>query len=861
MKVLNIRPFVWKRSVCLGSQLNRMLLPALLSAAVLITGGCTRMLNSHYSDTLPVMEGQLSMKGLHSQITIRRDDMGIPFIEASDMQDLSFAIGYVNASDRLTQMVGIKLLSQGRLSEMAGKPALDIDVFMRTLNLSKSARILFDGLSQENKILLGRYAQGVNAYIEQHSDKLPPELAMSGYKPEKWVPMDSMSILALVNFALSFNMHEETESLILAKAVGTEKAAWLMPIHPDEPLPLDEARKLKGLDLQGTLSSLKGTIAADDILAALGLTGIASSNNWAVAKGMTERKASILANDTHLLLTLPSLWNMMHIRCNGLDAAGVCAAGLPGIVAGYNGHIAWGMTMVMADNQDLFLEKLKTTDGKMSYLYKGSWLPVTQRKETFIVRGYEPVHITVQETIHGPLLNDILKRPPKNPFMSNPVELPYGIALSWAAFEPEDKSLDAFFSLLTAESVDEAVPILKRIQIMALNMVVADKENIAWQVTGRYPVRKSGRGLMPSPGWTGEYDWNGFLSVDKYPCSLNPPEGYIATANNKTVGADYPHILSSSWYWPDRIDRIVEMIKATKDHTAKTSKDIQLDTHTSSLPAIRKVLLEGDLSRPIASEIDSWQDESVKEKAREALAMIREFDGDLSVHSRNAVIMGAFINTLTREIFLDELGPTTSPTWKAFVSCNSMSYNATSDHLIVRGDESPFWDDTTTSVQETKARIIARALAKSIVLIEESLGKNRNAWTWGKFHTYDFVTESCRMAPNLDFVQRAGLSFLNSYFNRGPFPAPGDFTTPNISAYMIGKDFNTWLIPAMRLVVDFSLEEPVFVINSTGQSDNPSSPYYDDGIHAWLKGDYRSFPFADDRIEKQYRKVLVLVPE
>lgn len=857
----NISPRVKKRDAATGSLLNRMLIPALLSAAMVFSCGCTRMLSSHYADTLPVIEGQLSMQGLHSPVTIRRDDMGIPFIEASDMRDLAFAIGYVNASDRFTQMVGIKLLSQGRLSEMAGKPALEIDIFMRTVNLTKAARILYEDLSEENKGLLARYSEGVNAYIDQYRDKLPPELAMGGYKPEKWEPRDSMSILALVNFALSFNLHEETETLILAKAKGPENIAWLMPIHPDEPLPLEEARKLEGLDLRGTLPGLEKVAAAGDILASLGFTGIAASNNWAISKNLTEGKASILANDTHLLLTLPSLWNMMHIRCNGLDAAGVGAAGLPGIVAGYNGHIAWGMTMVMADNQDLFLEKLKREGGELKYLHKGSWLPVSRREETFQVRGHEPVHITVQETIHGPLLNDAVKIPPRNLFMPNPVELPYGIALSWAAFEPGDKSLDAFFSLLTAKSVEQAVPILKGFQVMALNMVVADRENIAWQVTGRYPLRKKGRGLVPSPGWTGEYDWNGFLSADKFPGSLNPPEGYIATANNRTVPADFPHILSSSWYWPDRVDRIVEMIRATKGHTAKTSRDIQLDTHTSSLQGIKKILFEGDLSRSIAFEIESRQDGHMKEKSREALAMIREFDGDLSVHSRNAVIIGAFLNTLTREIFLDELGPEDSPTWKAFISTNSMSYNATSDHLMVRGDESPFWDDLNTPVRETKAGIIARSLAKSIVLIEKDLGKDRSAWAWGKIHTYDFVTESSKMAQYFGFAQRTGMNLLSPYFNRGPFPAPGDFTTPNISGYMIGQDFNTWLIPAMRLVVDFSLEEPVFIINSTGQSDNPSSPYYDDGIHAWLKGEYRSFPFAKDRIEKQYKKVLLLKPE
>ncbi len=861
MKESNTRPFAGARHGRHGRLLSRMTVCTFLIAAVLLSGGCTRLLTSHYSDTLPQTEGRLSIKGLHSRVTIRRDEMSIPFIEASDMQDLAMAIGYVNASDRLTQMIGTKLLSQGRLSEMAGEPALDIDIFMRTVSITKAARILYEGLSPENKVFLDRYAEGVNAYIEQYRDKLPPELAMSGYTPGKWEPLDSMSILALVNFALSFNLHEEAEALVLAQAVGHEKAAWLMPVHPDEPLPMGEGNKLSGINLKGTLAGLKKVAAAGETLASLGFTGIAASNNWAISKDLTERKASIFANDTHLQLMLPSLWNMMHIRCKGIDAAGVCAAGLPGIVAGYNGHIAWGMTMVMADNQDLFLEKLKVQDGELSYLHKGSWLPVTRREETFHIRGHEPVRITVRETIHGPLLNDAVKLPPKNLFMPNPVELPYGIALSWAAFEPEDKSLDAFFSLLAATSVDEAVPILKRIRVMALNMVVADRENIAWQVTGRYPVRKSGRGLVPSPGWTGEYDWDGFLDVDKYPSSLNPPEGYIATANNKTVSAGYPHILSSSWYWPDRINRIVEMIQATRGHTAQTSRDIQLDTHTSSLPGIRKVLLEGDSSRAIASEIAAWQDESMKENAREALAMFREFDGDLNVLSRNAVIMGAFMNALTGEIFLDELGPSGSPAWKAFISSNSMSYNATSDHLIVRGDESPFWDDAKTPARETKALIIARSLAKSIVLIEESLGKDRTAWTWGKLHTYGFVTESSRMAPHLEFAQRAGLSLLSSYFNRGPFPAPGDFTTPNISAYMIGRDFDTWLIPAMRLVVDFSLEEPVFIINSTGQSDNPSSPHYDDGIHAWLEGRYRGFPFANAAIEKQYGKVLLLEPE
>ncbi len=828
---------------------------------ILLTPSCTRMLSSHYAGSILPQEGKTAVSGISSPVTVRRDNLGIPYIEAGNMKDLAFAMGYVHASDRLTQMVGLKLVSQGRLSEMAGEPGLDTDIFMRTVNLKKSAQLMYADLSAENRELLERYAQGVNACLEQHRDNLPPELSMSGYKPDKWEAMDSVCIMALVNFALAFNMHEEIGSLSLIQAVGPEKAAWLLPVSPDEPLPFGEGKKLEGVDLTGRLSSLEKVSSAAGTLASLGLTGIAASNNWVIARERTARGASILANDTHLALTMPSLWNMMHVRCGELDAAGICAAGLPGIVAGYNGSIAWGMTMVMSDNQDIFLERLRFVDGVLCSEHRGSWLPVKNREETVMVRGRGPVRFVVQETLHGPLLNDVVKREPTNLFLPEAVELPLGIAFSWAAFEPGDRSLDAFFALSSARSVREAVPLMRRFQAMALNMVIADRDNIAWQVTGRYPLRGKGTGLMPSPGWTGEYDWKGFLPTGSYPSSLNPPEGYVGTANNKTVSSDYPHVLSSSWYWPDRADRIREMITATKGHTSRTSMDMQLDATSPTALRMKKLLLEGPFAKALAGEIGSWPDGDLRKKARQALDSLKGFDGRMAPDSKDACIVGAFTQALTREVFLDELGPETSRAWKAFISCNSMSYNATSDHLFIRGDESPFWDDAATPGKEAKVQIVARSLAHAVELLEDRLGRDSASWSWGALHTYRFVTESAKMAPHLGFLQRAGLSLMGPYFNRGPFSAPGDYTTLNMSGYMIGKDFETWLIPAMRIVVDFGLEEPFFGVNSTGQSDNPSSPNYDDGIHAWLEGRYQSFPFGKERVEKQYSRVLLLEPE
>jgi acyl-homoserine-lactone acylase len=855
----------WRTCVCSRESLSilpaRALMMALALLLIILTGSCTRMITSHYEKTVLPQEGKTAIQGISHPVVIRRDNLGIPFIEADNMQDLAFAIGYVNASDRLTQMIGFKLVSQGRLSEMAGEPGLDTDIFMRTINLKKSAEILYNDLSPEKKVLLDCYARGVNAYLDQYRDKLPPELAMSGYRPEKWEVMDSISLMSLVNFALAFNMHEEIGSLSLIQAIGPEKTAWLLPVSPDEPIPFSEGQKLEGINLKGRLPSLERVSSAGQTLADLGLTGIAASNNWVISKERTAHGASILANDTHLFLTLPSLWNMMHIRCKDLDVAGICTAGLPSIVAGYNGHIAWGMTMVMSDNQDVFLEQMKYVGGKLCYQYKGSWLPVKDREETIMVKGKGPVHIVVHETLHGPLLNDVVKKEPTNLFLPDAVELPLGIAFSWAAFEQGDKSLDAFFDISHARSVQEAIPLVRQFQAMALNMVIADKDNIAWQVTGRYPIRGKGMGLMPSPGWTGEYDWKGFLPVDKFPCALNPPEGYVGTANNKTVSSSYPFVLSSSWYWPDRADRIKGMITTAKGHTFKTSMDMQLDATSLTALQMRKLLLEGTFSQSVSREIDSWTDGDMMKKARQALAMIKDSDGSLSASSKDACIFGAFTHVLTMEIFLDELGPVDSRTWKAFISCNSMSYNATSDHLFVRGDESPFWDDVKTPEKETKVRIVARSLVHAMDFLEDKLGKDNAEWAWGKLHTYHFITETSRMAPHLGFMEKTALSFLSPYFNRGPFPAGGDYTTLNVSGYMIGKDFNTWLIPAMRIVVDFSQEEPMYGVNSTGQSDNPSSPNYDDGIHAWLEGRYQSFPFGKDRVEKQYSKVLVLEPK
>ena len=823
-------------------------------------GGCSGLVNWHFKGQLDAAKGQIIMEGLKETVTVRRDVYGIPFVEAKNMEDMAMAIGYVHATDRLAQMISMKLLSEGRLAEMAGPAVLNLDIYMRTMNLKSEAEALYKNISAENLRLLKCYSDGVNAYIGQHKNRMPPGLALAGYQPEAWQPIDSLKLFTLLNFGLAFNLPEEIAALNIAQVVGAQKTAWLLPIHPDEPIPLDEAEKLKDIDFNNLAGSVAQINKLQSLLSSVGLNGNAASNNWAISRERTKNGASILCNDMHLPLSMPSMWNMVHVRFGIHDLAGMSMAGIPVIVAGYNGHIAWGMTMVMADNQDLFLEKLKTENGRLHYLYKGQWIPVQEHREIFNIKGKPPIAVTIQETVHGPLLNEALSQEPIHVMQAKSINFPYGVALSRTLPPPDDDSINTFFQLNLAQSVDEAIPIIKRFRSIPLNMVFADKDNIAWQVIGNYPVRSKGRGLMPSPGWTGEYDWMGLLKTEALPSRKNPAAGFIGTANNRTVSRDYPYVLSSSWYWPERIERIEQMALATDQHTTQTNMNMQLDTYSLFVPKLKEVILKGKLAGDILKQIDLLKDEKKTAQARLALNMLRNFKGDMKAHSNEAALMGAFLNSVTKNTFFDELDTVDGRAWKSFLIVNNESYNATCDHLLVRGDASPFWDNVKTPQKETKAQIIALSLADAVGYLETALGKDSSKWSWGALHTSTWETDTSLLAPHFGFFERAALKSLWSYLNRGPYPAGGDIFTLNVSMYMMGKDFKTWNIPSMRLIVDFSQVEPMLAVNSSGQSDNPSSPHYDDGITAWREGRYIPFPFGDAAIKKQYQDVLTFSP-
>ena len=800
-----------------------------VAAAVVSLLGLTGcQINNHSSESLIPTSGVQPLKGLAQNVSVRRNSQGMPLIESSSFHDALFTLGYVHASDRISQMVRMRLLAQGRLAELEGSNALDTDRLMRSINLKKNAGELYKSSSPRLKKFFEVYARGVNAYLFRYRDKLPADLAQAGYKTEYWKPEDSALMFSLLSFSTSVNLQEELNALVLAQKVGAEKLAWLTPTYPNEQLPIDEASKLKGLNLTG----LNDVTQALERVTQLNLPGVTASSGWVIDPKRSRSGKSLLANDIHQPIGIPSAWNFVQIRAPKYQAAGASIAGLPTLFAGFNGKVAWGMSMAMGDNQDVFLEKLKRQGNTLYYQVDGKWLPTTVRNETYFIKGQRPLREAVYETRHGPLLNSAL---------GNPVALnsTLGLALKTPALQG-DKTLDAFFDLSRAQTSESASDASREIRAIALNLLYADASHIGWQVTGLYPNRREGLGLFPSPGWDSRYDWDGYADPMLHPYDQDPVQGWLGTANQRTAAYGYGMQLSNSWLPPERSERIAQLAGSGKQDT-RSMIAMQYDQTTLFAAKLKSMFTAPGMAQPLKDAIAALP-ASDQSKARTALSRLMAFDGKLSPHSADAALYELFLQESTQHIFIDELGPESSASWKAFVANGNLSYSAQADHLLGRED-SPFWDDVRTSQKEDKPTILARSLASAISTGERLMGSDQKAWQWGKLHHYLWRN-------------------ANGQVVRGPIAAGGDHTTLNVSAYNAGSNnFETTLIPAMRMIIDFGQTEPMMGQNSSGQSSNPASAHYADGIDPWLKGQYTGFPMQPQNFDRSYGKTrLTLVP-
>ncbi|MBU0493121.1 MAG: penicillin acylase family protein [Chloroflexi bacterium] len=824
-----------------------LLITALLLLALLVgsvgAGGYWML----FQRPLPETAGTLKVPGLTGRVEVIRDKWGIPHIYAESAADLFFAQGYVTAGDRLAQMEVQRRLGSGRLAEVAGESVLETDRLMRTLGLRRVAEAEWAALQkdpathdspyQDAAPIMLAYAAGVNAYIDTHRDRLPLELTLLGVSPEPWTPVDTLVWGKVMALGQCANLDYELARLAISERLGQGKTQELVPGYPaDAPLIIPDnvsetppftaqASVRDGLQSVASLdygpARTRAEIAGPELLAylqriraAAGLGGPGTgSNNWVIDGTRSASGRPLLANDPHMGIQMPALWYLVHLEGAGFDVIGASLPGVPGVVLGHNQRIAWGATNSIADVQDLYVEHLSPGE-PLQYEYRGGWYDVRVITETIGVRNAPAQTLHVRYTRHGPIVSDVLP--------GQSADLP--LALRWTALDISPM-MPALLALNRAATWTDFRDALRQWAAPSLNMVYADVYGeIGYQLPGRIPVRAHGQGDVPAAGWTGEYEWEGYIPFDQLPSRYNPPEGYIVTANNRIVGDGYPYHLASEYDMGNRAQRITDLLTERKGLTARDLQAIQGDVLSLSADRIVPYLLR-------------VTPQNVTEQ--EVLAHLENWDRLVTADSPGACVFEVWRWHILRDTFGDELGDLLD------LYMGTPQAVTLLESLLATPD-SEWFDDTRTAARETWPDIARLSLEHAIDELEARLGPDTTNWAWGRLHTATFESEAA-IHPLLALV-----------LNRGPYPRPGDVLTVNVGSY--NGQYQQRQLPAYRQVVDMANWRESWMVLTVGQSAHPASPHYDDLLPLWLDGHYAPMLFEREDVVANAEATLVLTP-
>ncbi len=718
--------------------------------------------------TLPQTAGRLSLKGLSAPVEVERDRHGVVRIQAQNLKDLLFAQGFVHAQERLWQMEFQRRVGQGRLAEILGEAALSQDRFLRTWGFYEAAKKAYARLYPEEKEAVEAYVAGVNAYLASGAP-LPPEFRLLGFRPEPWTGPDVLVWAKMMSFDLSGNWEEELlRHRLLARGVSPERLLELLPPYPE-----DAPTVLQAGDLNPPLEREEAPSA---LLRMAPPRFLEASNNWVVSGSRTATGKPFLTDDPHLGLSAPSLWFLMALKAPGFSVIGASLPGVPGIVIGRNERIAWGVTNVGADVQDLYL--LEDVGGR-GYRYRGQVVPYRVREERIRVKGGKEEVLRVRETVYGPVITDALKDPPKTP-----------MALRWVSLDEEDHILKAYLGVNRAGNWEEFLEALRVYSAPSQNFVYADVEgHIGYVAPGKFPIRREGHtGMVPVPG-DGSWDWLGYRPPEAWPQVLDPEEGLIVTANHKVTPKGFPYALTYDWAEPYRAERILELLRAKEKLTLEDMKAVQLD---------QKSLLYRDF-RPVLELLTPLSERS--QRARERLLA---WDGTMGKDSEEALLFALWYTELTR-LPEKEVG---EPYW------DEPRYLL---KALKGGDRN--CDQEGTEYRETCLDFAALALERALDR-KEALGVR----AWGEVHRAAFPHAVLTHTP------------LKRLSDRG-VPFGGDRYTVNVGPFDPAT-LQMAHGPSYRQIVDLADLEASLFIHPMGQSGHLLSPHYADLLPLWGKGSY-----------------------
>jgi penicillin amidase len=753
----------------------------------------------------PQTGGELEVVGLHAPVTVWRDARGVPSLSATDEHDLFFAQGFVHAQDRLWQMQLGRMFARGELAAAFGEAALDADRMVWTLGLPLAAARSEQRLDPETRAALQAYAEGVNAYLHSGAS-LPVEFAVLGVQPDPWRVTDSLLVGEAIAMGLGQNASTEVLRLRVAAQLGPDGVAALLPDYPARyPVVVPTAQAGE------PPPPLPGAVPK------LGHPG-AGSNAFVVAGSRTATGQPILANDTHLALSAPSIWYENALYGGSYAVTGFSLPGAPFVAIGHNGSVAWGLTSLVSDAQDLYLEHL---DEAGRYEAEGQWLPLEVEVHTLAVAGADPVEHQVRLTRHGPLANQALYGAASLPPLALRSQTREGSTL-----------MRAMATMDRARDWPSFVEALRDWDRPGVNFVYADTAgNIGYHAAGRIPIRAPGdTGQWPVEGWTADHEWAGFIPFDELPQALNPPAGFLVSANNRVVGEDYPYTITHDWGDPFRAARLTEQLAAHGRLTLEDAARLQRDTYSVQADELLPYLLAARPEDPLE---------------REALASLEGWDRRFETDNVAALVYFAWSWKLVPAILADELGEPLMADLDPIVRIQTDLAG-----LLVR-TEDPLFDDVRTDAREDRDAIVARALTEATTWLRQTRGDEVERWTWGSLHRVGFQHQP---------LGQSGIPPLDWLVNPPPVPVPGEALAPNASAWDGMRPFAVTFGPATRFVADLGDLSRSRSATPLGQSGHLFHPHSQDQLDAWVEADTFPMPLGPSGAAAAAVEILTLKP-
>ncbi len=577
------------------------IITGVLVAAGIFALGLFFFLRHQVTKSFPVVSGKSAVSALEKPAEVTRDHFGVPLITAANDHDLLVALGYVHAQDRLWQMDLGRRAGEGRLSEIFGENTVSIDRMFRIIGIRAIAVNVEKALSDSSRSRMQWYADGVNAFIDANRGSYPVEFDFLRYEPEPWTVLNCLTIAQMMAWELNLSWWTDLNLGAITSKVDPVRASDILPGFPESVLPIVPG---KGRHTLATLGTGLLSITRDyrNLMGYQGVGG--GSNAWVVSPSKSVSGQVILANDTHLHLQLPSKWYEVFLRTPEVELGGMSIPGVPGIVAGHNADIAWGVTNMMADESDFYVIMADSTDST-KYWFDGRLLPMETRSEEILVEGESPVEVIIRSTRHGPIVSDI-----QTPVQRSTPD--FLAAMRWTGSVPVDR-VDAFHRINRARNWEEFLDGVGKFPGPGQNFVYGDRHgNIGYCPGGMIPVRGKGTSILPLPGWESSTEWKGFVPFEQFPRMYNPADGYIATANNKIADHHFPYHISDLWEPPSRILRLREVLGRDEQFSVKDFEKLQNDVFSHHAREMVPFLL--------AASADTMLGFPEQERVREYLA-------------------------------------------------------------------------------------------------------------------------------------------------------------------------------------------------------------------------------------------------